>query len=456
MKFITILICKILAFIGNLIGRGSSLPGAIALKICPNILSKLEYPEHIIAITGSNGKTSTVEMVANILTAAGVNLVYNKEGSNQTEGVATMLLKNSSLSGKVRGDVVLLESDERYAQYTFRHVKPSIFVITNLYRDQLTRNAHPYFIRDTIKTAVDLIPEAVLVLNADDPIVNNFSYNREKTAIYFGMDKNAFSSDKTDALYNDCFYCPVCKSEMHYDFFHYAHLGSYSCPNCNYSRHDPFFKVTDMDLESGTITISTYSNGVTIDNCKISLEFASKYNVYNICAAFATASILGISSDIIEKELNNFVMKNGRLVTFLAGENKGLLITSKHENSTSYNQSLSYITMQKEPSTLVILVDAISRKYYTAETSWLWDISFEMLRNTNVNRIILTGKYAYDLALRFENAGITSAMIITEPDLDKMAALIKEKSDNKLYAITCFSDKEKLLSRVTAQAPGVK
>ena len=69
--FFTILICKLLRFFGGLIGKGSSLPGQIALKLCPDILDRITLPEYIIAVTGSNGKTSTVEMIAHILTENG-------------------------------------------------------------------------------------------------------------------------------------------------------------------------------------------------------------------------------------------------------------------------------------------------------------------------------------------------------------------------------------------------
>ena len=437
MKLLTILICKILAFVGKLIGKGSSLPGKIALKLCPDILKRLQLPEQIIAITGSNGKTSTVEMVAAILHAAGKQVVYNKEGSNQIEGVTTLLLKSATLSGKVKGDVVLLESDERYARHTFKQIKPTIFVITNLYRDQMTRNAHPYHIYNIVKQAVDLIPNAKLVLNADDPIVRNFGYGRDNVE-YFGMDRNNLSAESTDAVYNDCHYCPRCKAEMHYDFFHYAHLGSYHCTACDYSRPETTFTVEEMDLENGYIAINS---------SRLSLDFASKYNVYNLCAAYTSAQILGVAEDVITAQLNDFIMKNGRIVRFACGENTGLLITSKHENSTSYNQSLGYVAAQKERSTLVILVDAISRKYYTSETSWLWDISFEMLEGSQVDNIILSGKYAYDLALRFEYAGITTAKVVVEPDLDKMVELLKAAETEHLYCVTCFSDKEKLLTR---------
>ena len=440
MKSITILICKLLSFVGKLIGKGSSLPGKVALKLCPNILTRLTLPKDIIAITGSNGKTSTVEMVAGILKAAGNDVVYNKEGSNQIEGVTTMLLNNATLSGKVKGDIVLLESDERYARHTFKHIKPTMFAITNLYRDQMTRNAHPFHIYNIIADAVALIPNARLVLNADDPIVRYFGFQRDNV-IYFGMDRNNLSTQQSDALYNDCHYCPRCKKEMQYDFFHYAHLGSYHC-ECGYGRPETAYTVEEMDLENERIMI----NGTTLH-----LDFASKYNVYNLLTAYTVTSLLGVDEKVIAAQLDDFVMKNGRIVKFDLAGNEGLLITSKHENSTSYNQSLGYVAMQKEKSTLIIIVDSISRKYYTSETSWLWDISFEMLQNTNVERIVLTGKYAYDLALRFEFAGITSAEIVVEPDLDKMAQMIRELNDTKLYCVTCFSDKDKLLSRCNHQ-----
>lgn len=443
MKILTILISKMLSFAGKLLGKGSSLPGKIALKLCPDILSRLTLPGSVIAVTGSNGKTSTVEMIANVLIASGKKVVWNKEGSNQIEGVTTLLLNHATLNGKVKGEVVLLESDERYARHTMKFIKPTDFVITNLYRDQLTRNAHPFHIYGIIKEAVDLIPNARLVLNADDPIVRKFGLDRENV-VYFGMDKNAYSAEETDGIYNDCFYCPVCKKPLSYEYFHYAHLGKYAC-SCGYSRPDTSYTVTKMDLEN---------NSISVNDDEIRLAFASRYNVYNLCAAYATAALVGVDGKCITDVLSDFVMKNGRNVRFAAGQNSGMLITSKHENSTSYNQSLEYVARQETPATLIIIVDAISRKYYTAETSWLWDISFEMLKNSNLKQIILSGKYAYDLALRFEYVELGNIPVVTEPDLDKMAAMLADEKAGPIFAVTCFSDKEKLLSRVKVLKAG--
>ncbi len=123
-KFLAIVVCKLGRFVGKLIGKGSSMPGKFALKICPDILKRVTLPPHIIAVTGSNGKTSTVEMIATVLRAQGRNVIYNAEGSNQVEGVTTLILTHATLGGRVKADVLLLESDERYAAHSFKYFSP--------------------------------------------------------------------------------------------------------------------------------------------------------------------------------------------------------------------------------------------------------------------------------------------------------------------------------------------
>lgn len=139
-KFFVILVCKTIRLIGRLTGRGSSLPGQIALKLDPDILSKTKCPPILSPSPAATAKPSTVELIARILKDAGKSFAYNKEGSNQIEGVTTLILEHCTFSGKVKPEIILIESDERFAKYTFRYFSPTHYIITNLYRDQLTRN----------------------------------------------------------------------------------------------------------------------------------------------------------------------------------------------------------------------------------------------------------------------------------------------------------------------------
>ena len=82
-------------------------------------------------------------------------------------------------------------------------------------------------------------------------------------------------------------------------------------------------------------------------------------------------------------------------------------------------------------------------------------VGFELLKNSNVDKLILSGKYAYDMAVRVEMANLSNLEVIVEPDLDRMGQLLKVPAE-KLYAITCFSDKEKLFGQVQVQSPTAK
>lgn len=437
---ITILICKILRMIGGFVGKGSSLPGKIALRFCPDILERIQLPSYIVAVTGSNGKTSTVEMIAHILMENGKKVAWNKEGSNQIEGVTTLVLNSSNWLGKVKADILLIESDERFARHTFRYMKPTHYVITNLYRDQLTRNGHPDWVFDALKDSI--YPETTLILNADDPLVSCFGHERENV-IWFGADELDQDTKEFQGIYHDGTYCPVCKHPMKYDTFHYDHIGHYACTNCGFQRSSTAYTVTKADLATGRIQV----NGAY----EIELSLKSLYNIYNILAAYTVASLMGIKEEKSAESISRFVAKNGRVVTFTLGDRRGTLLTSKHENSISYNQSLRIASACKAGCEVLIIVDAVSRKYFTSDVSWLWDIYFEMLESENIKKIYLAGTYCNDLAVRFSYTEISPDKIQVLESVEEAVAALDHGQKEEIYVITCFSDKEKFLSKVSVE-----
>ena len=436
-KFLTILITKLLRFAGKLIGRGSSKPGQVALKLCPDILSRMELPKYIIAVTGSNGKTSTVEMIAHILTQNGLTVAWNKEGSNQIEGVTTLVLGSATLGGKVKADILLIESDERFARYTFKYIRPTHYVITNLYRDQLTRNGHPEWVYDAL--ADSITDGTQLILNADDPLVSAFGQGKEDV-IWFGADKLSTDTDELVSVYNDGAYCPVCKAPMVYSTHHYNHIGHYRCTACGYHRHDTQYTITSVDMDKGEMTIDGTHT--------ITLALKSLYNIYNILSAYTVASIVGVDGAKIAADMNHYVLKNGRVITFSLGSRRGTMLTSKHENSISYDQSIRVAAAYKEGCDVLIIVDAVSRKYFTSDVSWLYDIDFEMLGSDNIHQIVLAGKYVNDLAVRFSYTDIPNERIKLFESIDEAADYLNSDRSEYIYVITCFSDKGKFLVKV--------
>ena len=434
-KLLAIIACKLGYFIGRFVGKGSSLPGKVALKICPDILSRVQLPPVVIAVSGSNGKTSTVEMIAAILRADGRKVVYNKEGSNQTEGVATLILTNADLSGRVRADALVIESDERYAARTFRFFKPTHFVVTNLYRDQLTRNGHPESVYDALKPA--FAPETELVLNADDPLSSCFGDNRGN-AVWFGLDRCEFSSPAPTGVYHDGAYCPVCGAPMEYDYAHYNHIGAWRCTGCGRAKPKTQCTATALDLRNGVLTID---NAVTIQ-----LAFKSIYNVYNILAAYAVSRRVGVPAETAAGVIGNYVLKNGRMQMFRLGGRRGTLLTSKHENSIAYDTNLRYIQDSGTECEVVVIVDAVSRKYFTSETSWLWDIDFDRLNAPNVKRVILSGRYCNDLAERFSYAPLPPEKWEVIETIPGAADALKASGGGEIFVLTCFSDRDKFLT----------
>lgn len=437
--FIAILVCKAIRKLAKLFGRGSSLPGKYALKICPDILSHLKLPELSIAVTGSNGKTSTVEMIAHVLQSNGMKVAYNKEGSNQIEGVVTFLIGDATMKGEVRSDVVLLEADERYARHTFKYFHPKYFVITNLYRDQMTRNGHPEWIKSIIAQAIH--DDMTLILNADDPLVSSLGKDREGT-IHYGAGILPSDTLRYDGVYNDGKYCPICKKPMKYEYYHYNHIGKFRCEACGFKRDKLDHRLTSTKDVNGKYFI-------TIDDqYEIPVFFSGIYHSYNILAAFTASVALGVDPEKAADSLGGYVLKSGRISDFTLGRTEGRLLLSKHENSISYDRSIDVVVNDNCKKSVMIIVDAISRKYYTSDSSWLWDINFEKFKDADMDKIILVGQYCEDLAVRFDLAGVDQDKVYVFESVQAAADYCKSL-ESFLYVITCFSDKEKILSVVT-------
>ena len=252
-----IIICRLITFICKLFGRnGSVYPGWFIHEILrqQKILEKVKYPKYVIAISGSSGKGSTTELVNHILTDAGYDVCYNKNGSNGILAAMTLILNNCNLKGEFKHDVLLLECDERHLKRIFRKNKVTHLAITNITRDQPPRNGEPDLVFNDILKVVS--KETKLIINADDPLVNRMTYLFKNDRVTYGVSRTNDSYTKNNIEAVDYAYCPKCKSKLTYDYYHYGHIGSYRCKKCDYKRGIVDYEATDVDFNKHRIKIN--------------------------------------------------------------------------------------------------------------------------------------------------------------------------------------------------------
>ena len=321
-RFIVILACKLANKLSKLTGHeGSVIGGNVARKLDKKILKKIRLPKYVIGITGSSGKSSSTELTYNILTKNGYKVVYNKEGSNTINGITSLILNNSSLFGKLKADVLLMELDEQFMKYIFEYITPTHLMITNITRDQPPRNSHPEKIYNAIKNA---IPAGThLILNVDDPFVNRIRINHKGEVTTYGMAENDYSR-KSNINNLDAAYCPICHSKLEYDFYHYGHIGSYHCPKYHFNRGKPNYEAKEIDVDNKQIKIN--------DNI-VHLPSNFLYTVYFVTGCYTLARELGLKDEDILKVLNDENIKTKRMEIYDFDNRKWQMLVSKNENN---------------------------------------------------------------------------------------------------------------------------
>ena len=438
-KFFVILACKFINKFSKLIGHeGSVIGGYYALKLDKNILKKIKLPKYVIGITGSSGKSSSTELMYNILTKNGYSTVYNKEGSNTINAITSLVLNNSSLCGKLKKDILLMELDESFMKYVFDYIKPTHLMITNITRDQPPRNSHPSKIYNAIKSSIPYGTN--LILNVDDPFVNRLRINHNGGVTTYGLDKNDYSY-KNNINNLDAAYCPICHEKLEYDFYHYGHIGSYHCPKYHFNRGNPDYEAKKIDIDNKKIEINEH---------EVNLPSDFLYTAYFVTGCYALSKVIGLKDEDILKVLNSDITTK-RLEVYDFYDRKWQMLVSKNENNLSYKQSLDYILHQDIDKTVVLGFDNSSRRYKENDISWIWDIDFEELKDPKIKNIVLIGRFCNDLLLRMTYAGIDEKKLILVEDINNLKSILKEKTEGKIYSMVCF-DKEIELKKIIKES----
>ena len=381
MMWLVSLIGKCLVFLSRRLGggHGSALPGLVVEKLSPYFLGRLlaELPEGVVLVSGTNGKTTTTKIVADLLRADGYRVFTNPSGSNFARGVISAALPVMR-RGRLGADIAVLELDEAHATHFVAQVKPRYSLLLNVLRDQLDRFGEI----DQTARLLSYVAEQttdVVVLNADDPRLSRLGQSDQLTArpVWFGASGEASRLYRTD-------------EELH---------------TSQRAKRSKGAAESVLTLDRLTGRRAQY----LIDGKRYTTELRL-FGIYNALNCGAALSLVrAVEQDRFDPQravetLARIKPAFGRGEELNLAEGTVRLILVK--NPSGFQLSLD--SAEAQPTLI-----AINDQYADGrDVSWLWDVKIDSLRQDEVS---VTGIRAYDMALRLEYDQVVLRSV--EPDI---------------------------------------
>ena len=150
-------------------GGGSAVPGLVVNKIAPGFLTNTlnSFPSGLVVVTGSSGKSTTTKMLVAILRAHDVSVFTNPSTANISQGLTSALLEEVSLTGRIEGEIAVLEMDEGHGALIAGGLSPRVVALTNVMVDQIDRFHDSEMVAAMLLKIAARATESV-VINADD------------------------------------------------------------------------------------------------------------------------------------------------------------------------------------------------------------------------------------------------------------------------------------------------
>ena len=430
---LAILLCKALRLFSRLVHRGgTAMPGRFALRVCPDLLAILARDVKSVAITGTNGKTTSSRMIEEAFAEQGLSYFANRSGANLISGITTEFVMNCTLGGRMKKEYAVIECDEAAARTVFGQLKPRVIVVTNLFRDQLDRYGEVTHTLENIRVAVQGAPGALLCLNADCSLTSSLAEDLPNRCVFFGIDKGAVPSREKPEL-SDATHCIRCKTEYEYDYISYGHLGGFRCPHCGYARHEADYAVTDVveQRADGSSLVMDIRGTKQL----VEVNLPALYNIYNAAGALAAAAEMGVDLPVAISALGHFQCGFGRMEKFDLGGGARIMLV---KNPAGCNQVLEFLQNIKEKFILVVCLN--DRPADGTDVSWIWDADFEALAGMTgrLEQVIVSGDRAGDMRVRIKYAGISDAFIQEERDYEALVDML-EKTDKPIFIMPTYT-----------------
>ncbi|WP_146244254.1 MurT ligase domain-containing protein [Curtobacterium sp. MCBD17_032] len=378
MRFvIPILVGRILRALARARGGGSAYPGYIVLKLVPDFLQHVtrQFPNGVVFVLGSNGKSTTTHMISEIVRAHGLRVFTNPSGANLPQGIASALLSEVSLTGALKADIGILEVDEAFAVELAGILSPSTVTMLNVQVDQLYR----FFETERVATMMldtAALSSANVITNHDDQFLDAYTAVDGQRVLRFGASAEVVAA----------------------------------APN-GLQNADDFVAGADRVQTTADAEVVVFTgDGATIafDGAEIPVRLPARGLHYAVDAAAATATAsaaLGAQFrvDAVTKAFERMKPAYGRGERLpIAGESAEFTM---FKNAASLQLNLD--ALPAHPEQVLMAIDE-----GTPDISWIYDIDFSKLDHVDV----VSGDKAWQIAIALEHAGVRIGRV--EPDVE--------------------------------------
>jgi UDP-N-acetylmuramyl tripeptide synthase len=389
--FFPILAGKALRFAARLRGGGSAFPGYATLKFAPHFLrdTASQFEHGIVFVLGSNGKSTTTHMLTEVLRAHGLRVFTNPSGANLPQGIASSLLAQVTLAGRLEADIGVLEVDEAFALEFTSVLPPNTVLMLNTQVDQLYRFYETERVADMM---LDTSARAIdhIVTNREDPylskIARRFADGDATVSpdiTYFGA-SDAVIAGSPHGLFNAT------------DYRDDSHAGD----------HHALGELRGLDGASASIAVGDAMLDIT-------LPAKGLHYAIDAAAALATAATIlgdGFSAEAGVRAFAQMKPAYGRGELLAFGDEHVEFVMFKNAASLQLNLD----ALPDAPEQVLFAIDE-----GTPDISWIYDIDFSSIDHVDV----ITGAKAWQIALRLEHEGIPIGKV--EPDLRKAIELMR-------------------------------
>lgn len=338
---------------------GSAGPGLVANALAPGLLGRMlgGFPQGLIVVTGSSGKSTTAKMLTALLTAHGLRVFTNGSTANLRQGVASALIDQSNFLGEIDADIAVVELDEAVAASMADQLSPRLVVLTNVMLDQLDRFYSAQRVAGLLGKIANRAGDGV-VANLDDQYLVDLVPAIPARVSWFGT-----SSEVRAALTNGLGYARAAAAPA-------------TLP------------------DAGTFLLETAGEDATflIGGNELRLRLPARGTHYAVDAAAAIEAARALLGESFREEvvIDTFrelqpVFGRGELVT-VHGEEVELVLV---QNPASFQLNLD--ELGGAPEQILMAVGSDVR-----DPSWLWSVDTSKLRHIDV----VSGSKAYEIATR--------------------------------------------------------